>query len=195
MNSRIFDVESRIVEIEQRLGMLDAERAELTREISKLRDQVAQEKELACSTPSFPAAPITNSPPAEEKIVLIRRLFRGRDDVYARRWESSKTGKSGYQPACRNEWVNGLCDKRQVKCADCPSREFLLLTDAVIRNHVAGHERNGADSSHHFVIGIYPMLNDETCWFLAADFDKATWQEDALAFMDMCAGKCSWDGS
>lgn len=177
MNSRMSDIESRIIEIEQRLEMLDAERAELTQELSELRDQVAREKELVCSTPSFPDAPITNSSPADEKITLIRRLFRGRDDAYARRWESLKTGKSGYQPACRNEWVNGLCDKRRVKCADCSNREFLPLTDAVVRNHVAGHERNSSDRSHNFIIGIYPMLSDETCWFLAIDFDKATWQE------------------
>lgn len=187
MNSPISDIESRIIEVEQRLGMLDAERAELTRELSELRDQVAQEKERACSKESFPDAPITNSSSADEKIALIRRLFRGRDDVYARRWESPKTGKSGYQPACRNEWVNELCDKRRVKCMDCSNREFIPLTDAVIRNHVAGYERNGSDSSRSFVIGIYPMLSDETCWFLAADFDKASWQEDVLVFMETCA--------
>jgi superfamily II DNA or RNA helicase len=187
MNSRISDIESRIIEIEQRLGTLDAERAQLTQELNELRDQVAREKERVCSIPSFPDAPITNISPADEKIALVRRLFRGRNDVYARRWESPKTGKSGYQPACRNEWVNGLCDKRRVKCADCPNREFLPLTDAVVRNHVAGHERNSSDISHSYVIGIYPMLSDETCWFLAADFDKASWQEDALAFMDTCA--------
>lgn len=102
MNSRISDIEGRMTEIEQRLEMLDAERAELTRELSELRDQVALEKERVCSISSFPDTPITNSSPAEEKIALVRKLFRGRDDVYARRWESPKTGKSGYRPACSN---------------------------------------------------------------------------------------------
>jgi hypothetical protein len=175
VNSRITDIENRVIEIEHRLGALEAERAELTRELTELQDQVTLEKQRVCSISLFPDAPITNSSPAEEKIALIRRLFRGRDDVYARRWESPKTCKSGYQPACRNEWVNGLCDKRRVKCADCPNREFFPLTDATIRNHVAGHERNGSKSPRSFVIGIYPMLCDETCWFLAADFDKAAW--------------------
>ncbi len=180
----MYDMESRIIEIEQRLGTLDAERTELTQELSILRNQVALEKERICSILSFPDAPINNSSSAEEKITLVRRLFRGRDDVYARRWESLETGKSGYQPACHNEWANGLCDKRRVKCAECPHREFLPLTDAVVRNHVAGHERNSSDSTHSYVIVIYPMLSDETCWFLAIDFDKATWQENSAAFIE-----------
>jgi len=57
----------------------------------------------------------------EAKIALFRSLFRGRDDVYPRRFESRKTGKSGYQPACANEWARGLCEKPRVKCADCPT--------------------------------------------------------------------------
>jgi hypothetical protein len=71
--------------------------------------------------------------PPEAKIALFRSLFRGRDDVYARRFESKKTGKVGYQPACSNEWDRVLCDKRRVKCSVCQNRRFLPLTDEVIR--------------------------------------------------------------
>ena len=74
----------------------------------------------------------------EAKIALFRSLFRGRDDVYPRRFESRKTGKSGYQPACGNEWDRVLCDKRRVKCPECPNRRFLPLTDEVIRRHLSG---------------------------------------------------------
>ena len=56
----------------------------------------------------------------EAKIALFRSLFRVRDDVYARRFESKRTGKSGYVPACANEWVRGICEKPRVKCAACP---------------------------------------------------------------------------
>ena len=115
-----------------------------------------------------------HSPP-EAKISLFRSLFRGRDDVYARRFESSKTGISGYQPACGNEWDRVLCDKRRVKCHLCPNRRFLPLTDDVIRRHLSGRGESGKD----FVVGIYPMLQDETCLFLAVDFDKKSWTEDA----------------
>ena len=118
----------------------------------------------------------------EDKIALFRSLFRGRDDVYPRRFESRRTGKSGYAPACANEWVRGVCEKPNIKCADCPHRRFLPLTDEVIRQHLTGHDEHGRD----FVAGIYPMLLDETCFFLAVDFDKGTWQQDASAYLQTC---------
>jgi superfamily II DNA or RNA helicase/very-short-patch-repair endonuclease len=116
------------------------------------------------------------------KIALFRRLFRGREDVYPRRFESRKTGRAGYAPACGNEWVRGICEKPQIKCADCPNRRFLPLTDEVIRWHLSGND----DTGREFVAGIYPMLLDETCYFLAVDFDKTGWREDATAFLDTC---------
>jgi superfamily II DNA or RNA helicase len=118
----------------------------------------------------------------EDKVALFRSLFRGRDDVYPRRFESRKTGKSGYAPACANEWVKGVCEKPRIKCAECPHRRFLHVTDEVIRYHLSGQDGNGWD----FTIGVYPMLLDETCFFVVADFDKATWQEDAAAFIETC---------
>ena len=118
----------------------------------------------------------------EDKITLFRSLFRGREDVYPRRFESRKTGKSGYAPACANEWVKGVCEKPKIKCAECPHRRFLPVTDEVIRCHLSGQDGNGWD----FTMGVYPMLLDETCFFVAADFDKATWREDATAYIETC---------
>ncbi len=118
----------------------------------------------------------------EEKIAIFRSLFRGRDDIYPRRFESRKSGKSGYQPACANEWLKGVCDKPKTKCIDCPSRRFLPVSDDVIRWHLSGQDGSGRD----FVMGIYPMLLDETCFSLAVDFDKAHWQDDAAAFLETC---------
>ena len=119
---------------------------------------------------------------SDEKIALFRSLFRGREDVYPRRFESRKTGKSGYAPACANEWVRGICEKPRVRCAECPHRRFLPVTDEVIRWHLSGHD----DAGQPFVAGVYPMLLDETCFFLAVDFDKSRWLEDSTAFMDTC---------
>jgi len=127
-------------------------------------------------------ANLTHFSPTKAKIALFRALFRGRDDVYPRRFESRKTGKSGYSPVCANEWVQGVCEKPRVKCVECPSRRFLPITDDVIRQHLSGQDDDGRD----FVMGVYPMLLDETCFFLAADFDKATWQEDSKAFLETC---------
>src|SRR5437762_3841637 len=119
---------------------------------------------------------------ADAKIRLFRSLFRGRDDVYPRRFESRKTGKSGYAPACGNEWIRGICEKPRIRCADCSHQRFLPVTDDVIRWHLSGHD----DSGEPFVAGVYPMLLDETCFFLAADFDKRGWREDAAAFLETC---------
>ena len=118
----------------------------------------------------------------EAKVALFRSLFRGRQDIYARRFESRRTGKSGYAPACANEWIRGVCDKRAVKCSQCPNRRFLPVTDDVIGWHLTGQDDTGRD----FVMGVYPMLLDETCFFLATDFDKDSWQEDAGAFLETC---------
>ena len=120
--------------------------------------------------------------PAADKIALFRRLFRGREDAYPRRFESRKTGRAGYAPACGNEWVRGVCEKPRIKCGDCPHRAFLPVTDEVIRWHLSGKDAVGQE----FVAGVYPMLADETCYFLAMDFDKDSWRDDVLAVMETC---------
>ena len=120
--------------------------------------------------------------PSEAKIALFRALFRGREDVYARRFENLRTGKSGYSPACGNEWVPGVCEKPRIKCAACHHQRFLPMTDNVIRWHLSGRDDTGRD----FVMGVYPLLRDETCFFLAIDLDKQTWRTDARAVMETC---------
>lgn len=125
---------------------------------------------------------ITNNSSPAEKIALFRSLFRGREDVYPRRFESRKTNKTGYAPACANEWVRGVCEKPKIKCAECPHRRFLPVTDQVIRYHLSGRDELERD----FVMGVYPMLLDETCLFLAVDFDRENWQADSGAFFETC---------
>ena len=129
-----------------------------------------------------PSLVVNQSSPAHVKIALFRSLFRGREDVYPRRFESRKTGKSGYLPACAHEWVRGICEKPRIKCADCQHRQYLPLTDEVIAWHLTGRDGGG----HPFVAGVYPLLQDESCCFLAIDFDKANWREDTAAFLDTC---------
>ena len=115
------------------------------------------------------------------KIALFRSLFRGRQDVFPQRWDNAKTGKSGYSPVCGNEWVRGVCGKPQVKCGECPSQAFKPVTDEIIRAHLQGRLGSGQAG---FTAGVYPMLPDDTCWFLAADFDKQSWMNDVTAFRD-----------
>jgi len=125
---------------------------------------------------------VTNHSPPAAKIELFRSLFRGRDDVYPRRFESRKTGKSGYAPACANEWIRGVCEKPRIKCTDCQNRRFLPVTDEVVGWHLSGRDDRGFD----FGMGIYAILQDETCHFLAMDLDGAEWQPDAAVFMQTC---------
>lgn len=120
--------------------------------------------------------------PPEQKIALFRSLFRGREDVYPRRFESRSSGKVGYSPVCANEWVAGVCDKPRIPCAACPHRQFLPVTDEVIHQHLLGADERG----RHFVAGVYPMLLDETCFFLAIDLDKSGWRDDAVAVLETC---------
>ena len=111
--------------------------------------------------------PVHQQSSAEAKIALFRSLFRGRDEVHARRFESARTGRAGYQPACGNEWARGLCEKPRVKCSECSHQSWLPVTDEVVRRHLSGADEFGRP----FVMGIYPMLRDERCYFLAVDFD------------------------
>lgn len=111
----------------------------------------------------------------EEKVALFMELFHGRRDIYALRWES-RNGNSGYSPACANAWRSGVCGKPTRKCSVCNNRELLPFDNKTIHDHLAGRH----------TIGIYPLLKDDTCWFLATDFDEETWREDAQAFLLAC---------
>ncbi len=94
-----------------------------------------------------PKPTVTNQSSPAAKIKLFRSLFRGREDVYPRRFESRKTGKSGYSPACANEWVPGVCEKPRIKCTDCPQRRFFPITDEVIGWHLSGLQSLGSIDS------------------------------------------------
>jgi superfamily II DNA or RNA helicase/very-short-patch-repair endonuclease len=126
--------------------------------------------------------PIDDRSAVDAKVRLFRSLFRGREDVYARRFESRRTGRHGYAPACANEWARGLCEKPRDKCAECLQRRFLPLTHEIVRWHLAGADAGGEP----FVAGVYPLLSDDTCRFLAVDFDKSGWREDAATCLETC---------
>ena len=64
----------------------------------------------------------------QEKVELFQSIFKGREDVFAKRWYSDATKKSGYQPVCEREWDRVLCDKRRFKCSECPNRQFAPLS-------------------------------------------------------------------
>ena len=156
----------------------------LMREIEHLRDENARLRDLlrahgiplpvttqdADSTAELKASStpvVTKGSPMTEKAALFLSLFQGRRDVYARRWEG-KNGRAGYSPACRNEWKPGICLKPKGKCAECAHADYSAFDAVVVEAHLRGKA----------VLGVYPLLQDETCRFLAIDFDEESWRAD-----------------
>jgi len=165
--------DARITELMARLAELDRGRAEIVAEINSLRSVQSEGIAAIKVVPSANAGnPIDRNSIIKQKIALFRRLFRGRSDVFPIRWENRTTGRSGYAPACANEWQRGVCEKPKIKCSACPNQAFLPVDDASIERHLRGTDANGAP----FVMGVYPMLADNTCSFLAADFDEGDWR-------------------
>lgn len=159
-------------------------------ELKRLRAENARLRSLLAQhgiTIDVPAPPIPQklSLSLEEKVALFRNLFQGREDVFARRWFSPTTGKSGYQPVCAREWNREYCDKKKFKCAECPNREFQPLGYDDLYRHLEGKDPNGRD-----VIGVYAILPDNTCQFLCCDFDDKScehgYQKDVMAYVGVC---------
>lgn len=176
MVSDRYDLQCQLREAKERITLLDQQRQRELQTIRQLETLLAEDSGVRI---------IKNDSASEEKVALFRDLFFGRQDVYARRWENPRKGTSGYQPACANEWIPGLCakgSKGRVKCHECVHRALLPLTDDVITAHLKGVDGKGKET----IIGVYPLLPDDTCHFLALDFDKDTWEEDSLAFYQTC---------
>jgi len=170
-------------EISRDLAAQEARLAELERSRDQGRAAVdALRAELATASAPLPLRlPLATNGKAPQtpadKVKLFRSLFRGRPDIFPTRFVSKKTGKPGYAPACSNKWEPGLCVlKSGGKCSDCANQAFVAVGDQVIADHLKGRH----------VMGVYPLLEDETCWFLAADFDKSSWKDDVGAFAETC---------
>lgn len=184
-----YDLDTEIAELERRLADLDCKREEIIAALSRLNEQ---RNAKATSTPLLEEvvdASVTRASSNAAKIALFLSLFHGRDDVFPRRWENPKSGKVGYSPVCRNEWIRGICEKPRVRCASCPNQAFVPLSEEVVRCHLQGRDINNPTRSEPFVAGVYPLQLDETCWFLVADFDKQSWQRDAPAYLAACREK------
>ena len=151
------DWKQRCGELEKRIAELEAENRELRRQLGiRIPEPVKP----------VPATAVHNYSTPAEKIKLFRSLFLGREDVFARRWYSTKTEKAGYAPVCANEWKPGVCIKPKGSCSKCEYRELVPLSDQMIYSHLSGRDAYGRD-----VVGLYPILPDDTCCFLAIDFD------------------------
>lgn len=165
-----------------RIAFLEAECAKLRVENDRLR-ALLEEREVSdgglgrgCGTASSAAeVSVRYDSPTADKVALFRSLFRGREDVYPIRWES-KAGRSGYSPACNNEWAPGICEKPRIKCSECPNQAFPSISAEAVFEHLSGRR----------TLGVYPLLPDDTTWLVAADFDGSTWRDDAMAYALSC---------
>jgi len=179
------NIAAELTQIRARLAELDAEQRQLRQDMATLEAHQAAETAAEAKRPLFKNAPVTNTSSSGEKVELFRSLFAGRPDVFPVRWENRKTGRAGYSPACFNEWVKGICGKPTVKCGNCQHQRFIPPDAGIIEQHLRGGDGRLVD----FVAGVYPLQRDDTCWFLAADFDKASWAEDASALLETCRAK------
>ncbi|GAA1496730.1 DEAD/DEAH box helicase family protein [Paeniglutamicibacter kerguelensis] len=145
------------------LDELRAENARLRRllEISEQESRATREAqpELALHADG----PVTSRSPAETKVAFYQSLFRARTDIYALRWENTKAGSSGWVPAVAGGWR---------KWMDRENANYLHLTPAAVEAHLRGSEH----------LGLYPLTNNDGCYFVAADFDGAAALLDALAY-------------
>jgi superfamily II DNA or RNA helicase len=157
--------------IENRLTALEKERIDLLIELKSLRAQRDEHKPVVLlGRSTMMKTPESN----EEKADLFLTLFRGRESIYPKRWENNKTGRSGYSPVCENEWVKPICQKPSIKCSDCSHQKFSPLNALAVGAHLRGS----------VTIGTYAIREDDTCSFLACDFDESSWQADLLAFCE-----------
>jgi superfamily II DNA or RNA helicase len=161
-----------IAKAESDLERIEAQRTAAKARIATLRNELTALDAVPRPVAAEPLPALAPRTPAD-KVKLFRGLFRGRPDLYPTRFVSKKSGKAGYAPACSNKFVPGVCELPKVKCGDCTRQAFKPVDDAAVIAHLKGRH----------VMGVYPMQDDETCWFLAVDFDKSAWMDDVRAFV------------
>jgi superfamily II DNA or RNA helicase len=169
-------LQDELARAEARLKALDRESAETRARIKTLRGELASPPSNTSYQITLPPRVAVQDLTAADRLALFRQLFCGREDVFARLWVNPKKQTKGYALACANEWVRGICEKPRVKCGECPNQAFLKFDDQAILGHLQGRH----------VVGAYPLLPDETCGFLAVDFDGKAWREDVAAFAAAC---------
>ena len=177
------DVAMEITRVRQRLADIDCERAQLMHELETLEHNLkshdhSPEQSLRADCRYQQLAVCRENRIVPQSVRRPSRYLSGS-------MENRKTGGSGYSPACSNEWVRGICGKPKVKCGECPHQAFVPPSEDIIEKHLRG----GDTRTGNFVAGVYPLLQDETCWFLAADFDKDSWADDARALLGTCHAK------
>ena len=166
------EINNRIQQVRDRLLVVERERHELLRQLGDLERQAYLDAPpifgAPLGQPPVTAVPVT----ADNRVSLFLTLFRCRESVYPRLWENKKKGTKGYAPVCDNDWASGLCNKPRVKCSECSHQSFRPLDEAAAKDHLLGKT----------TIGTYAIREDDTCVFLACDFDEKDWSGDVAVY-------------
>ncbi|MBV9093633.1 MAG: tyrosine-type recombinase/integrase [Streptosporangiaceae bacterium] len=150
--------------VAKELAELRAENARLLRLLKLTRAEAAPPGPAQAGLFDAPPGPVQAASPAEAKVALFGALFAARTDIYAVRWENDRTGRAGWLPAVSGGWRRGVPHAE---------RDYLPLTAEVLAAHLSGQVH----------IGLYPLLDGDRCWWLAADFDGPAALLDALNYI------------
>lgn len=167
---RLPELDAAIAAEEGKLAELERAREVVAERLAELRAARALAESAGGETSAEPGWT------AQRKLALFASLFCGREDVFPLRWENQAKGKSGWAPRCTNEWKPGICGKPRVKCGACPNQAFVSRSQQELLAHLQGRQ----------VMGIYPLLTDDTCWLLVIDLDGRSWRADVAAVRDAC---------
>ena len=153
----------------------------LSHDISFETSKKEEDTESVYSPVLFPSLPLS----PDQKVDLFMSYFKGRTDIFARRWLNKTTLKTGYQPVCLNEWQEGKCDKKAYRCLQCPNKNFKELSSSDIYHHLEGKDLSCQD-----VVGLYAIMPDNSCALLCTDFDDKScthrYKRDVLSFVGVC---------
>ena len=169
-------------ELYKKYKLLEEENKRLKKELQELKTKLVAEIPGSYCSHTNPLSEeggfelseslITKNSPGKDKIDLFLALFKGRVDVCAKRWKN----KPGYSPYCYNDFKPGICNKPKIKCTECKNSLFAPLDEEQIKNHLLGK----------YVLGLYPMTTNDTCFLLAMDFDESTWGDDIKVVIKVC---------
>jgi superfamily II DNA or RNA helicase len=146
------------------LARLRAENARLLKMLELSPRQAAPPAPAQAGFFDAPPGPVHKDSPNDAKVAFFRALFAARTDIYATRIENSRSGWRGWLPAVRGGWQRGIPHER---------RDYLPLTKDVLAAHLKGDVH----------VGVYPLLDGDRCWWLAADFDGQDALTEALMYV------------
>ncbi|MDQ8181959.1 DEAD/DEAH box helicase family protein [Pelagicoccus sp. SDUM812005] len=157
---------SHFEDLRKRLSALQDERLEILSELHAM-ERAGSQRQMEAVLDEVPVNP-------EDKVLLFKRRFAARPDIFPRFWENVSKGTKGYYPVCETVYEAGVRLRPSEFYSRFGSSKFSRLDEKVIEDHLRGKH----------TIGSYSIRKDDTCIFLAADFDGEGWEACAVAYSD-----------